>query len=443
MRQHVLPSTLLALLCFALPASADVATAQPEPDTEDAETVTYRPDFFARYRPVSALDMVENLPGFRLDDGSSSRGFGAAAGNVLVNSKRPSTKQDRVSSFLERIPASRVERIDLIRGDTGALPVGEQSVVANVILSGDGRATWTWQTRAELDLDRGGPEPGGSLSMVNRSGQTRYGLGVNGRHYFVGNRAAELLLDDSRTLELRDEFERYRGNDLSLNFNTETTLPGALVHFNGEIEYGDQDFRERSTRHPPDLPEQARDVIQTSVRDTRAVEVGGDVAWPLSATLDAKAIALFASELQDRDRGLDRLDTEGDPEQRQRARTEKFESETIARFELDWTAWADHHVEFDIETAVNVLDNELELVADTGGGFEPVPVPNADLRIEERRADVALSDSWRLGPVTLESAVGAEASRISQNGDGSPPRSFFYIKPSLGVTHAPGPATQN
>jgi len=39
--------------------------------------------------PVSALDMVRNLPGFVLDDGvTAARGFGRAAGNVLIDGER-------------------------------------------------------------------------------------------------------------------------------------------------------------------------------------------------------------------------------------------------------------------------------------------------------------------------------------------------------------------
>lgn len=440
---HIISSALCLLLATGLVSAAETNMVMPEIGPDESETVTYPAGFFDRYRPVNALDMVENLPGFRLNDGGSSRGFGATAGNVLLNSKRPSSKQDRVSSLLERIPAAQVERIDLIRGETGSLSVGEQTVVADVILSKDGGATLTWEALVELDLDRGGPEPGGSLSMVTRSGATRYGAGIQARHYFIGNRADEVLLGSDRTLETRDEFERYRGNDLSLNFNTETDLTGALVHFNAEIEYGEQDFRERSTRTPTSTPASAHDVNRTSIRDEWGFEFGGDIEWAASDSINAKAIALFGGELEDRNTGLEILDADGHPDRRQRALTETFDSETIARIELDWTGWTAHHVELDVEAALNVLDNELELMADeAGSGFEQVPVPNADLRVEEQRADLALSDSWHLGPITIEPELGAEASRISQSGEGAPPRSFFFLKPALAITHAPEPSRQ-
>ena len=60
--------------------------------------------------------MVQQIPGFQLDDGGGLRGFGSAAGNILINDSRPSAKQDLLSAILARIPASYVERINLIRG---------------------------------------------------------------------------------------------------------------------------------------------------------------------------------------------------------------------------------------------------------------------------------------------------------------------------------------
>ena len=60
--------------------------------------------------------MVDQVPGFQLDDGTDQRGFGAAIGNVLINDRYPSAKQDTPTQILQRIPASQVQRIELIRG---------------------------------------------------------------------------------------------------------------------------------------------------------------------------------------------------------------------------------------------------------------------------------------------------------------------------------------
>jgi hypothetical protein len=51
------------------------------------DVVSFDAAFFDLYQPTSALEMLRQIPGFRLDDGDDKRGFGAAAGNVLINDR--------------------------------------------------------------------------------------------------------------------------------------------------------------------------------------------------------------------------------------------------------------------------------------------------------------------------------------------------------------------
>ncbi|MGB0513995.1 MAG: TonB-dependent receptor domain-containing protein, partial [Wenzhouxiangellaceae bacterium] len=96
-----------------------------------------------------------------------------------------------------------------------------------------------------------------------------------------------------------------------------------------------------------------------------------------------------------------------------------------------------HLLEFDAEVALNTLDSELRLQVNDGDGPVPVPVPGANSRVEERRADVSIADSWQLDPWLLETALAAEASRISQSGPSGESREFFFLKPRLALTWAP------
>ena len=106
------------------------ALAQPEQGIS-----VYPASFFADARPATAYDMVGRLPGFSLDTGAgtSVRGFAGNAGNVLVDGTRPTAKNDDLQSILQRIPASNVERIELIRGSAPGIDMQGQSVVANVV----------------------------------------------------------------------------------------------------------------------------------------------------------------------------------------------------------------------------------------------------------------------------------------------------------------------
>ena len=109
------------------------------------EEVTYPAVFFQRYQPNTALDMVKQVPGFQLDDGGRLRGFGGAAGNILINDRRPSAKQDLLSAILARIPASYVERINLIRGQVQGVDLQGQTVVANIVLYNNVPAAIRWE----------------------------------------------------------------------------------------------------------------------------------------------------------------------------------------------------------------------------------------------------------------------------------------------------------
>ena len=98
---------ILLLIFVALINEPLLAQSTEIANTDEEETVVYTASFFERYSPNTALDMIQQVPGFILDDGSALRGLGAAAGNVLINDRRPSAKQDLSSLILSRIPASR------------------------------------------------------------------------------------------------------------------------------------------------------------------------------------------------------------------------------------------------------------------------------------------------------------------------------------------------
>jgi outer membrane receptor for ferrienterochelin and colicin len=117
-------------------AAAQQPAAQPDAGQPGASqgVRVFEPAFFARYNPITAFDMVRQVPGFSLDNGDSLRGFGATAGNVLIDGRRPSSK-NAISDELNRISARDVARIEII----GAAAAGDVDVrgyteLANVIL---------------------------------------------------------------------------------------------------------------------------------------------------------------------------------------------------------------------------------------------------------------------------------------------------------------------
>src|SRR4051812_32188293 len=111
-------------------------------------TLAYPPAFFTAVRPGTALDMVGWLPGFAVEDTRDFRGLEGSTGNVLIDGKPPTSKTDTLLSILRRIPAERVERVDLIVGGAPGVNMRGRNVIANVVLkpAAQPQATVTAQT---------------------------------------------------------------------------------------------------------------------------------------------------------------------------------------------------------------------------------------------------------------------------------------------------------
>ncbi len=435
----LLPALLFFL--FFGPMGAPAASPAAAPDQavgETPETVVYEPGFFTRYHPVTAFDMVVRVPGFRLDDGSGRRGFAGAAGNVLINGERPSTKSDPLSEILARIPAGRVARIELIRGRTGGLDVGGQSIVVNVVLKQAAPAGYQWQIDVEQDVDGGPVTPSGRLSRSAHAGATEYNLGARVRRFFFNAAGPERVFLGPRPREglseNRAETSEGDGIELRLNGNSETRLGRTTIHANGEIAFFHFNRRELSRRIPVDPLEAVRTVREGGGNDRLSFELGSDVERAFSDEFSAKLIGLGRRQKFDNDSFRSDRFANGDLIRDSRAVGDSTNTEIIARGEFDWTGLAGHHLEFNIEGAFNRLRNALTVTAILPDGSTTIPVPGANTAVEERRGDIALQDSWRKGRWVLEGRMAAEVSRISQSGDAARRRDFAFLKPRFAAT---------
>ena len=127
-RAFLLPCGLASLLVphvIAQERSARVQEAEGDPGSDLPRPIAMiawsitRPSSSPATNPRRRSTSSRRVPGFTLDDGGDKRGFGGAAGNVLINDRRPSTKQDSPSAILNRISA---EQVATGRTDTGPRP---------------------------------------------------------------------------------------------------------------------------------------------------------------------------------------------------------------------------------------------------------------------------------------------------------------------------------
>ena len=121
----------LSLSLMSLPLTVHAATPEA---TNSSQIKSFVPDFFKSYQPQNAMEMISHLPGFVFKQGQQGvRGFSGAAGNVLINSQRPTSKDQGLEEILRQIPASQVERIDVISGGAPGIDMQSQSQIANII----------------------------------------------------------------------------------------------------------------------------------------------------------------------------------------------------------------------------------------------------------------------------------------------------------------------
>ena len=450
------PASRIAVLAMATMLTATQGTAaerDPAPSTdplapeqvceEGACTLTYDPAFFSRYAPVTALDMLQNVPGFRVDDGDSgTRGFGGAAGNVVVNGARLSTKSDSTSEVLSRIPASDVLRIDVIRGQVGGLDLRGQNVVANVIRRG-GSGSGAWNAGLASYHPAGDLQPFAEASYSASAdwGEATLGLFGNRNRFILRGREFVTGPDGALTEDRQERFDR-DNEEYGGSFNGTANVGNWELGTNIGASRFEGDGGELSRRFPTASGADPFALFQGDTVRRDSIEVGLDATRPLGEAWQIKLIGLY--------RDTDSIDggslvrgpigevgvTETETV------SESLEEERIGRLEVDFNGFEGHTLEFSAELSENVLESDFALRSLDGGALVEVPVPGAETRVEETRLDLLLSDSFRIGEVSIDAALGAEDSTVSQEGGFAEERGFFFWKPSLTLSYAPTERTQ-
>jgi len=172
-----------ALLLMSMPALAQDTAPPPHspldiPRASSEGHVVYTPADFARYSPKSALDMVNQVPGFAITGGDQGRGLGEASVNVLINGERLSLKSETIFDRLQKISADKVEKIEIVDGASLKIP-GLSGQVANIVTKAGGiSGQFDWQTRFRPGYVR--PEWfGGNVSISGTAKTLEYTLALS------------------------------------------------------------------------------------------------------------------------------------------------------------------------------------------------------------------------------------------------------------------------
>jgi len=425
----------LALRVFVWAAAA--AISAPAAAQETSERVVYEAEYFSSFAPRTALDMVERVPGFSIDEGEERRGFAGAQGNVLIDGAPPASKAQEIDDLLARIPASDVVRIELVRGSAvGTSQAARVNVVRRV---GGGDGVWTLEVARSAD---GRISPSGEAAWSGRRGNLQYGLSAALDIERSPVEGARLDYDASGALAERRR-ERLPSDERELRLAGEGSLPlwGGEAAFSAQMSRAETDevFLAR-------IENALGAAIGSEEGETNEDETVGEVSATLRRPLGdwrAEATAILTRRrFNARESGAERnalgaLDEASWQDQRVES------GETIVRVlaQREWpNAW---QLELSGEAAFNTLEQRLSLTEDEGSGPVAVPLPSANVRVEELRGELSAMVSGPLAPRwTLEAGVAGEASELTQTGDVEAETQLAYLKPSLQVARALGERSQ-
>ena len=419
------------VIATAAPAPAIVLAEESAPALARAATpvanqgvTPYPANFFAEASPNSAMDMIARIPGFAFDDGDSVRGYGGAAGNVLIDGQRNASKSEGLEDALRRIQAKDVERIDIIRGGAPGIDMQGKTVIANIILRKDRGGSWLLAVANAIHQD------GRTQPAMRFEGSAPVGPGTFNwsNLFYVGiddgaGEGVQRAVDSTGAVIRTAWDETGDGHGYDLKAGWKSPLFGGRVAVNARYH---PDLYEWSL-NAFDNPRTSRLFVVKDRNDRIDSEFGG--SWEREfgkAKLEVTALQT-GSEVEYSSRFDDGADTGLFTENAERG-------ESIARGTLRYTFSPNLIVEGGAEGAFNFLDASTAY-AENG---VPVVLPQANVRVEEERGEAFLTANWRLNPqLAIEGGLKVEASTISQSGATTLSKDFTYYKPRMIATWSP------
>lgn len=429
----------LVISALAL-CGAEQAHAQAEQSAGAAQAgaTVFQPDFFARYAPRTAFDIVSRVPGFIIDEGEERRGLSGASGNVRIDGVQPSAKSQSLEDILARIPAADVARIELVRGESSGAAGGQTTYVNVVRSASNGETVWTLGALMTRD-NRLGPHGeaawsrsvgAGTLSL--RAAHEEASSTEVGPRTRTNAAGAVIATRDETTPEVEKETQvsgewsaPFAGGELSLTAQAERT-------FEREALFGDNRNGAGVVLNRIEGAGKVKsDTYEGGLSFGRAV---GDWALSVSGVLTRGKTEAAEGEVERSPAGV------FEESETQTNETETGESilRGVLRHEIGSAT-----LELGAEGALNTLEQHLALTEDDGGGPVLVVLPSANVRVEEKRAEAFATFSWSpLANWKAELTAAAETSTLTQEGDVNLETQLTYWKPSFQVVRSFGENNQ-
>jgi outer membrane receptor for ferrienterochelin and colicins len=444
-------------LCFALlylgllevPALAQPVSDGLNPknvsDEKRSEALSkiYSIDYFRKFAPRNALDLVEKVPGFIVSIGLSERGIGLADQNILINGKRIAGKTDLVTQELSRIPAARVKEI--IVADSSYFSIPEISgQVLNVVLTTNLGLTNIYELRPSYTTRDSINIINGSISSTYTTNSSSINISIvndNIRNRSFGPENVFRSLND--LLFVRDEASLIKTSSpkLSARFERSYGLSRQL-----EIRGSINRFLFNET--VDSIVSQASSGIRFESLKSNIKGWTGELAGTFytpfkGGELKLAALQRFIDTPFQSSFGAFGPNIDNSITQTAFTRN-SLELESVLRAEFDENLSKRFRWGSDLEIAYNSLATKASFFSGVRkDSLVQIPLPGSAINVNEIRVEAALNGSFTINPQFVISGVtGLEISEISQAGVNQSSRRFLRHKGKLALTWKPKPSIE-
>lgn len=428
-----------------------------------SDRTIYDRTFFVRFDVATAEDMLRRIPGAGaiLDAAASTpsqRGLGGGA-DFLLNGRRFPGKSNEITKLLRRVPASNVERVELIRDPGAAVTVQSDGPIVNLVLREgadlEGAGSWEFSVRGN---DHGSRELDGLLSYTGYWGATTYTVGVERNVWSPASMPALRWTHRKRNeiyqtpggelLEARAQVWDRDYSKWTYTGRISSELDAdARVQLNALYETRDVSERDVTSlaRYDP-LGVEVLRATETHVREIGRVEVleiGGEYGTRLGPG-QLTSIFIIWREDNPTDDVRRRREPNRDLEI-SRSESELQRSEDIIRSSYALGLARGQALEMGVEVARNSLRQDLAADFDLNGDgqLDGAAAPFGAAEVKELRAELYASHRWRpLPAISLEATLAYERSRITTNTPLNPGRDLGVLKPRLDFRLRPSPGNE-
>lgn len=237
---HFLRKTVLRFTAILiLPVAATIAQV---PDVGSAGIRSFEPIYFQEFDPLTALDMVNRLPGVSPQESEGGRGLSGVRSNLLINGERPPPKGKSARTQLNEMPVGGVVLIELI--DAGArLDIDMQGYpqVINVLTVDNRPAYYEIITEVQRSGTGDNDQENERVSQLNGTGSfstSRSEFTVTGNLQDRSNRVPSgvVAIDPANPVQRISSLNTSDREEQGIQFDALFALPGeSSLSFNSQF----------------------------------------------------------------------------------------------------------------------------------------------------------------------------------------------------------------